>query len=235
MLGAFLLFAIVTPAVSADPVTIGPAVESWERQFNAALEAEGRGDLAAAGRALESVIKAAEAVSSDDPRPLVIGPNKLAALALAKNDLRGAERLYERALGLVDKWFGADQLAVATTLTGPAGVLHAQAKYRDAAGKGARTQSRDLTDMLMALAVLGVTTGQLRQTERLYKRIIAIQEAALGPEHCDFGKTLQTYSAAPPVPLTRPLGSGYKLVLPPRPLEAAPLAATPGGCFHFGG
>lgn len=183
--------------------------ELWERHLNAAFEAQALGSTAQVERELRSALREAESFGSEDVR-LVMTLNTLASMHRVrsefdagpggKRDQAEAERLYKRALAIVDRWFGSQPLAVGTTLHGLGSLYLQRGKFIDAEQHLKRAVEVDQRSLdprdprraraLMALGDVYFRLGQFVRAEPQYRRALEVLEQALGAEHRDIAEAV---------------------------------------------
>jgi CHAT domain-containing protein/Tfp pilus assembly protein PilF len=112
------------------------------------------------------------------------GYSNLGNVRYLQGKLADAEAAHRQALAIREKVLGPDHPDTATSLNNLANVLFEQGKDERASGAEQRARAR-----------AGQRVQSLSEVEGLYRRALAIQERALGPDHPAIANTLNNLSA----------------------------------------
>ena len=182
------------------------------------LDAQGK--FGASAIIAEGSASDARAVEGDDPQVLGNRANDLAA----KGQFREAESLQQRVVQIHEKALGPEHPLTATSISNLGNMLYLQGKFSEAEqvhrralairmkvlGSGHPDTAISLNNLANVLFEQGKdeqlapseqrarARDQIRvftETEDLYRRALAIQESALGPEHPAIGATLNNLGA----------------------------------------
>jgi CHAT domain-containing protein/tetratricopeptide (TPR) repeat protein len=162
--------------------TAGAAADDPQVLTNRASDLAAKGQFREAESLQQRVVQIHEKAVGPEHPLTATSVSNLGNMLYLQGKFAEAEQVHRRALAIRTKVLGPGHPDTATSLNNLANVLFEQGKDEQLAPSEQRARARDQIRVFT-------------ETEDLYRRALAVQEASLGPEHPSIGATLNNLGA----------------------------------------